>query len=628
MLDADSLRGAGEDVTAAYYLVHSMGRGTDREGFAERERRAASNFARMAKEEGVERVVYLGGLGDERSEHLRSRAATAATLAQEGPPLVYFRAAMVIGAGSESYRTVRYLVERLPAMIAPAWLRNRDPADRNRRRARVPGSGRRAAGRGAGEVQIGGPDVLTYSEVLALMADVLGKRRRPQIPVPFLTPRPLVALDRPGHAGGHGRRAPARGEPRERDDRDRSGAGGGVRRAADGLPRGASPYPSGGADGVGVMLSGSWSSGPQPPRSPWPSRSASRAARARRRPWSRSSSSTTASSAAARRRRCTTAATRSSPRPTSSPPPRPRSWATTRSRSRSSRRGSRTWTARRPARPRWMPRFTTGSASGSACRSGGCSASRRRPRRRRTRSGSTRSTARATASRRASEFRALKIKVGGAEDLARLEAVRDESDAPLRVDANEGWTLESARELMPELIRLGVEFVEQPFPAARPRLVPRPARAPPASPGGRGRGLPRPERRGTGGRVRRRDQREAREVRRRARGCADDSRRPRPRTASDARLHGRVAARRGARRRDRLARGLGRPRRPPAARRPAVHRPALRGRARAARAWSRASGWRPHERAARDLRRGPVRQAHRQDRARRDPLRQRATSWP
>jgi L-Ala-D/L-Glu epimerase len=67
--------------------------------------------------------------------------------------------------------------------------------------------------------------------------------------------------------------------------------------------------------------------------------------------------------------------------------------------------------------------------------------------------------------RRASGFRALKVKVGGAEDLERLEAVRAESGAPLRVDANEGWTLESARELMPELIRLGVEFVEQPFPA-------------------------------------------------------------------------------------------------------------------------------------------------------------------
>jgi L-Ala-D/L-Glu epimerase / N-acetyl-D-glutamate racemase len=67
--------------------------------------------------------------------------------------------------------------------------------------------------------------------------------------------------------------------------------------------------------------------------------------------------------------------------------------------------------------------------------------------------------------RRARGFRALKVKVGGREDLARLEAVREESDAPLRVDANEGWTLESARELMPELIRLDVEFVEQPFPA-------------------------------------------------------------------------------------------------------------------------------------------------------------------
>ena len=67
--------------------------------------------------------------------------------------------------------------------------------------------------------------------------------------------------------------------------------------------------------------------------------------------------------------------------------------------------------------------------------------------------------------RRAAGFRALKVKVGGPEDLERLEAVRAESDAPLRVDANEGWTLESARELVPELIRLGVELVEQPFPA-------------------------------------------------------------------------------------------------------------------------------------------------------------------
>jgi uncharacterized protein YbjT (DUF2867 family) len=189
VLDANSLRGAGEGISTAYYLVHSMGRGGGSDGFAERERRAASNFARMAKDEGVERVVYLGGLGDERSEHLRSRAATAATLAQEGPPLVYFRAGMVVGAGSESYRTVRHLVERLPAMIAPSWLRNRtqpiaidDVLEYLAQAAEL----RDADGL---EVQIGGPDVVSYSELLSLMADVLGKRRRPQIPVPFLSPR-------------------------------------------------------------------------------------------------------------------------------------------------------------------------------------------------------------------------------------------------------------------------------------------------------------------------------------------------------------------------------------------------------------------------------------------------------
>src|SRR4051812_45158518 len=189
VLDADSLRGAGVGVDTAYYLVHSMGRGGDREGFAERERRAAENFARMAREEGVERVVYLGGLGDERSEHLKSRAATAEALAEHGPPLVYFRAAMVIGAGSESYRTVRYLVERLPAMIAPAWLRNRtqpiaidDVLEYLVQAAERP----EAAGRA---IQIGGPDVMTYADLLDLMADVLGKRRRPKVPFPLLTPR-------------------------------------------------------------------------------------------------------------------------------------------------------------------------------------------------------------------------------------------------------------------------------------------------------------------------------------------------------------------------------------------------------------------------------------------------------
>ena len=189
VLERDSLAGAGAGVEVAYYLVHSMGRGGKRSGFAERERRAAANFAAMAREEGIARVVYLGGLGDQPgSEHLASRAETAAVLGREGPPLTWFRAGMVIGAQSEGYRALRYLVKRLPAMIAPAWLRNRtQPIAIDDVLAYLVQAGERpqTAGR---EIQIGGPDVVTYADLLALMADVLGVRRRPQIPVPLLTP--------------------------------------------------------------------------------------------------------------------------------------------------------------------------------------------------------------------------------------------------------------------------------------------------------------------------------------------------------------------------------------------------------------------------------------------------------
>jgi uncharacterized protein YbjT (DUF2867 family) len=189
VLDRSTLAGAGEEAEVAYYLVHSMGRGGGRSGFAERERQAASNFAGMARAEGIQRVVYLGGLGDEpTSEHLASRAETARVLADEGPPLTWLRAGMVIGAESESYRTLRYLVQRLPAMVAPAWLRNRtqpiaieDVLAYLAQAAERPETGGR-------EIQIGGPDVLTYADLLRLMADVLGVRRRPMIPVPLLSP--------------------------------------------------------------------------------------------------------------------------------------------------------------------------------------------------------------------------------------------------------------------------------------------------------------------------------------------------------------------------------------------------------------------------------------------------------
>jgi uncharacterized protein YbjT (DUF2867 family) len=188
VLRPESLAGAGRDVDIAYYLIHSMGRGGDGD-FEERERRAARAFATMARSEGVGRVVYLGGLGDEPgSRHLRSRHETAEILREHGPPLTYFRAAMVVGAQSESFRTLRFLVERLPAMIAPAWLKTPtqpvgvdDVTAYLSQAPHVDGS----TGR---EVQIGGPDVLSYGDMLDAMAGALGKRPRPKLPVPFLSP--------------------------------------------------------------------------------------------------------------------------------------------------------------------------------------------------------------------------------------------------------------------------------------------------------------------------------------------------------------------------------------------------------------------------------------------------------
>jgi uncharacterized protein YbjT (DUF2867 family) len=184
--DADSLVGAGRNVDVAYFLIHAMAGGA---GFEERERQGARNFATMATREGVGRVIYLGGLGEQAvSKHLSSRHQAAQILAEHGPPLTYFRAAMVVGAKSESYRTLRYLVRRLPVMIAPAWLKTAtqpigidDVLEYLRRAPQVAESEGR-------EVQIGGPDVLSYGEMLDRMALAMGRRPRPQIPVPLITP--------------------------------------------------------------------------------------------------------------------------------------------------------------------------------------------------------------------------------------------------------------------------------------------------------------------------------------------------------------------------------------------------------------------------------------------------------
>lgn len=186
VLEPETLAPALEGVEVAYYLVHSMGRGSEGD-FAEQDRQGAENFAAAAAAAGVKRIVYLGGLG-EGSKHLDSRHATAQTLQKGSVPVAYFRAAAVIGAGSESFRMALYLQRRLPVMITPRWVATRTqpiavedalsylaaaadldlPVDRS--------------------IEIGGPDVTTYGGTIDELARALGRRPPLRITVPLLTP--------------------------------------------------------------------------------------------------------------------------------------------------------------------------------------------------------------------------------------------------------------------------------------------------------------------------------------------------------------------------------------------------------------------------------------------------------
>jgi uncharacterized protein YbjT (DUF2867 family) len=175
---------AGVDV--AYYLVHSMGSGGD---FAAKDRHAAANFAVAAEEAGVGRVVYLGGLGAEDSEHLQSRHEVANLLrARLGSKVVYVRAAMIVGPGSASYDILEHLIKRLPVMIVPKWLDTKtqpialsDVIKTLADLARIEDA--------PDEVQLGGADVLSYREMMARAAPLMGRRPPTVIRVPVLTPR-------------------------------------------------------------------------------------------------------------------------------------------------------------------------------------------------------------------------------------------------------------------------------------------------------------------------------------------------------------------------------------------------------------------------------------------------------
>lgn len=191
LLDAPSLAAAldGLDgIDVAYYLAHSMAAGEH--GFAERDRAAARDFATAAARAGVGRIVYLGGLGEDDadlSHHLASRHEVGAELAAHGIPVTEFRAAIVIGSGSASFEMLRTLTERLPIMITPRWVGTRcqPVAIRDVLDYLVGALDHPEA---TGLVEIGGPDILSYGEMMMTYARLRGLRRL-MIPVPVLTPR-------------------------------------------------------------------------------------------------------------------------------------------------------------------------------------------------------------------------------------------------------------------------------------------------------------------------------------------------------------------------------------------------------------------------------------------------------
>jgi uncharacterized protein YbjT (DUF2867 family) len=184
----ETLLSALSGVDAAYYLIHSMTGGS---GFAEQDKVAARNFGEVAKNAGVKRVVYLGGLGDpgtHLSEHLRSRQETGETLRRSGVCITEFRAAIIIGPGSISFEMIRYLTERIPIMICPRWVQTKvqpiaidDVIYYLLESLKTPDSADQI-------IEIGGADVLTYGDMMKGYAKVRGLNRL-LMHVPVLTPR-------------------------------------------------------------------------------------------------------------------------------------------------------------------------------------------------------------------------------------------------------------------------------------------------------------------------------------------------------------------------------------------------------------------------------------------------------
>ena len=178
-----------EDVDVAYYLVHSL----DNTDFEKRDADAARMFAKVAATTGVGQIVYLGGLGNEHngalSAHLRSRREVEGLLGSTGIPVTVLRAAIVVGKGGVSWEMTRQLVKKLPAMVVPKWVGTRtQPIGIDDVVSYLVGvAGQEKA---LGQVyEIGGPEVLTYGEMLQQAAMVMNGRELPVVQVPVLTPR-------------------------------------------------------------------------------------------------------------------------------------------------------------------------------------------------------------------------------------------------------------------------------------------------------------------------------------------------------------------------------------------------------------------------------------------------------
>ncbi|MGY9010447.1 MAG: SDR family oxidoreductase [Rhodobacterales bacterium] len=187
VLDINSLQVALKGVRVAYYLIHSM---SSEGSFEEIDRKAAHNFGEVAKAAGVERIIYLGGLGndeDELSPHLRSRQEVGNILRKSGIPLVEFRASIVIGSGSLSFQLIRSLVERLPIMITPKWVQVaaqpiaiEDLIEYLEAALYLPDSGSRV-------YEIGGADQVSYADIMRIYGSCRNIAVR-MIPVPLLSP--------------------------------------------------------------------------------------------------------------------------------------------------------------------------------------------------------------------------------------------------------------------------------------------------------------------------------------------------------------------------------------------------------------------------------------------------------